>query len=363
MRVGLVICGDLSFPSGGFLYDRLLVEALRKAWDTVDVISLRWRSCGRGILANLEAPVRARLLGWDGDLLLQDELAHASLFMLNRTLRRAHRIPLISIVHHLRTSEGPAGRACGRFRGVERAYLRTASGFIFNSEATRRSVQELSGERCTGIVVTPGGDRLGPGLPEGDVLRRADEAGPLRVLFVGNLIPRKGLLTLIAALGLLEREQWRLTVIGSPDVDPACAAQARRAVRERGLQGSVRMCGMVDDEALASELRAHHVLAVPSMYEGFGIVYLEAMGFGVVPVGARTGGAAEVIRDGRSGCLVPPGDARALADTLRRLCEDRGLLRMLARGALARFREFPGWRETMGTACEYLRGLVQGKGG
>jgi glycosyltransferase involved in cell wall biosynthesis len=361
MRIGLVIYGDLSFASGGFLYDRMLVQALRDEGDTVDVISVPWESYGRCLLHNLDRSLRARLSRWDGDLLLQDELVHPSMFMLNRTLRGPRRIPRVSIVHHLRTSEGPAGRACGIPRAVERAYLRTADSFLFNSEATRRSVQELAGGTCTGVVVTPGGDRLGPGVGEAEVLARAGEEGPLRVLFVGALIPRKGLLTLVAALARLRRGTWRLTVVGSPDADPGHSARVRRAVVESNLQDSVRMCGQMDDAGLAAELRVHHVLAVPSTYEGFGIVYLEAMGFGVVPIGASTGGAAEVIRDGESGCLVPPGDARALSAALLRLAEDRGRLRELARGALARFRQFPGWRAGMAAAREHLHDRARGK--
>jgi glycosyltransferase involved in cell wall biosynthesis len=362
MRVGLVIYGDLSHASGGFLYDRMMVESLREAGDAVDVLSLPWRGYGRCLLQNFDPRVRSRVADWNGDLLLQDELVHPSLFILNRTLRGTRRIPRVSIVHHLRTSEGPAGRAFGVYRAVEREFLAGAGGFIFNSEVTRRSVQELAGQGCTGIVVTPGGDRLGPGISEADAFSRAGEAGPLRVLFVGTLIPRKGLLELVAALGRLPPAAWRLTVAGSSGVDPGYAERVRRAVKELDLQGNVRMCGHLADAGLAAELRVHHVLAVPSLYEGFGIVYLEAMGFGVVPIGARTGGAAEVIRDGESGCLVPPGDVGALADSLRRLCEDRGRLRALAGGALARFREFPGWREGMARAREHLHTLARDRG-
>ena len=109
MRVGLVIYGDLEFPSGGFLYDRMLVHALRRAGDMVDVISLPWESYGRCLAHNFSRAVRARLRRWQGDLLLQDELVHPSLFLLNRNLGRAPGFPIVSIVHHLRTSEKPLG--------------------------------------------------------------------------------------------------------------------------------------------------------------------------------------------------------------------------------------------------------------
>ena len=137
---------------------------------------------------------------------------------------------------------------------------------------------------------------------------RAPPSGPLRVLFVGNLIPRKGLLVLIAALGRLPRGTWRLTVVGSPVVDPGYAARVRRAVRDLGLQDSVRMRGQMDDAGLAAELRVHHVLAVPSLYEGFGIVYLEAMGFRrAFPSGPDTGVPRRSYGTGSQAAWCPRG--------------------------------------------------------
>jgi glycosyltransferase involved in cell wall biosynthesis len=229
--------------------------------------------------------------------------------------------------------------------------------FVFNGEVTRQSVRLLRGGAAPGMVAPPGGDRLGRGITEAESDARAAAGAPFRLLFIGNLIPRKGLLTLLRALATGARADWRLTVVGSRAVDPAHVRQVDRFVTERGLGGRVFMKGHLDDGALASELRAAHVLAVPSAYEGFGIVYLEAMGFGVVPIGSTEGGASEVIEDGRSGFLVHPGDATALAAVIERLCADRELLRSRARAALQRFRQFPGWEARMKAVRDWLVAL------
>jgi glycosyltransferase involved in cell wall biosynthesis len=218
---------------------------------------------------------------------------------------------------------------------------------VFNGEATRQSVLRLRDGACPGIVAPPGGDRLGSGMTEAEVDARAGDGSPFRVLFVGNLIPRKGLLTLLQALALSARADWRLTVVGSRSADAAHARQADRFVLRRRLGERVRMTDHLSDGDLASELRAAHVLAVPSAYEGFGIVYLEAMGFGVVPIGTTEGGASEVIEDGQNGFLVRPGDAAALAAIIERLCTDRALLGSCARAALLRSRQFSGWESRM----------------
>jgi len=362
MRIGLVIYGDLSTASGGFLYDRMLVDALRRGGDRVDVISFPWRGYGACLLQNFDPAVRTAFLRWSGDLFLQDELNHPSLFFLNRAFKRLRAAPVISVVHHLRTSELNPAAARGLYHRVERAYLRSVDGFVFNSHATQASVERLLDGPASGMVATPGGDRLGPLLSEQEVLRRCAEEGPLRVLFVGNVIPRKGLSTVIDGLGQVPSRLWRLTVAGSRSMNAAYAAEVDRAVAARALGGSVRMAGPLDDAQLVEAYRTHHVLAVPSQYEGFGIVYLEAMGFGVVPIGSRNGGAAEVIEHGKSGCLVKPGDSRGLADTIARLAADRTLLRSMALEARRRFCAFPGWEPSMKAVREYLHELARRKG-
>jgi glycosyltransferase involved in cell wall biosynthesis len=362
MRAALVIYGDLATPSGGFLYDRMLVDTFRRAGDAVDVFSLPWKTYGGCLRQNFDRGLRSALLGWDGDLLLEDELTHPSLLLLNRWLHRARRVPVISIVHHLRCSELHPRIAHEAYRRVERSYLRSVDGFLFNSRATRRTVEELIRGPVDGIVVTPGGDRLGPGLSEEEILRRCESVGPLRVLFVGNIILRKGLHVLVEALGTIPEAQWRLTIVGARGMDPSYAASVDRVLASRGLLGKVHMPGPLDDAFLAAALREHHVLVVPSQYEGFGIVYLEAMGFGVVPIGSQAGGAAEIIEHERSGLLVPAGDARALAAAIADLAGNRGRLRILALEALRRFRAFPGWQESMGAAHRHLQKLVLQRG-
>lgn len=358
MKVGLVIRGNLSFPSGGFLYDRQLVGTLRQAGDTVEVISLPWDGYAAGLARGVDPRLHARLRAWRGDVLLQDELAHPVLAPVNRALRRDARAPIVSIVHHLRVSERLGALAAAAARTAESAYLRSVDAFVFNGTVTRSTVEALIGAGAPGIIAPPGGDRLGPGLTEARVVSRAREGGALRILFVGNLIPRKGLLVLLQALASLSRETWSLTVAGSPHVDRAHAREVRRFVDTNGLGANVHLAGHLEDGDLARQLAAAHVLAVPSEYEGFGIAYLEAMGFGVVPIGSSAGGATELIQDGTSGYLVPPGDWQALARVLGILAADRSTLQAVAVGALGRFQEFPGWEPRMLEVRSWLASLA-----
>ena len=109
MRIGFIVPGGLANHSGGFLYDRMLVEHLRRPGAHVDVIPLKWGSYPGDLLRGL---FNASHRGFDPsslDVLLEDELSHPRLLSFNRSLRREAGLPIISVVHHLRSSEpGPS---------------------------------------------------------------------------------------------------------------------------------------------------------------------------------------------------------------------------------------------------------------
>ncbi|MCZ0938330.1 MAG: glycosyltransferase family 4 protein [Caldilineaceae bacterium] len=374
MRIGLLIYGSLDTLSGGYLYDRKLVEYLREAGDSVEIVSLPWRSYPVHLADNLSLRLYRRLRDLPVDILLQDELNHPSLALVNRRLQRhGSRYPLISIVHHLRSSEQHPRRVLPLYRAVERSYLRTVDGFVFNSRTTRQAVAELRGEReeergergnlapLGGVIAYPAADHLA--VPDERAVEeligaRSSDAGPLRILFVGNLIARKGLHHLIAALSRLPWASWRLDVVGDEAVDSAYAAAVRRQVGAAGLEGNIRLCGRVSDGELAQRYRAAHLLAVLS-YEGFGIVYLEAMAFGLPVLASVHGGAGEIVDSGVNGFLVEPADADGIAAHLSALAGDRERLAILGRNARRRFASHPRWADAAAAIRAYLETCVQ----
>ncbi|HRQ38939.1 MAG TPA: glycosyltransferase family 4 protein [Chloroflexota bacterium] len=369
MKVGILIYGALDTISGGYLYDRMLVEHLRACGDEVEVVSLPWVGYGRALLHNLSRSLYQRLVVADFDLLLQDELNHPSLFWLNRRLKRQVQYPLVSIVHHLRQSEQHPRGVCGLYRWVERCYIQSVDGFIFNSQTTRREVEKLLGETsdvfktsdvwrsdvCPHIVAYPGGDRFQPVISEAEIMARAQEPGPVRVLFVGNLTPRKGLHTLIEALCQLPATDWRLDVVGSTAVNPT---YTRRILHN--LKPGITLHGALPDAALAKLMCHSQVLAVPSQYEGFGIVYLEGMGFGLPAIGTTGGAAAEIISDGVNGYVVEVGDTAVLAHHLHHLHQDRAALAAMSLAARQRFLAHPTWAQSMARVRAFLGEQVRG---
>ncbi len=364
MRVGLIIYGSLQTVSGGYLYDRKLVEHLRHYGSQVEVFSQSWRSgnesiaYARRLADNLSTSFLRSLRLAKVDILLQDELNHPSLFWLNRRLLPAISYPIVAIVHHLRSSEVRPAWQNRFYRLIERRYLASVDGFVCNSTATLDQVTQLVGNGKPSLIARPAGDRWQEAedgehgarpLSKAQLEARAYMPGPLRVLFVGNLIPRKGLHTLLTAFSLLPPETATLTVVGDAGVDLAYAAACRYQVKRLNIAHRVAFRGRLPDAELEHELRSHQVLAAPSSYEGFGIVYLEGMGFGLPAIATSAGGAGEIVSDGENGFLLAPGDASALAGCLRRLHADRSLLARMGLAARRRFEAHPTWEET-GTA-------------
>lgn len=351
MYIGLIIYGSLDTISGGYLYDRQLVGHLRGEGNRVDVVSLPWGNYGRFLTQNLSLALYHHLHHTPFDILLQDELNHPSLFLLNRWLRRRVSYPIISIVHHLRCSEARPTWQNGFYRWVERLYLQTADSFIFNSQTTRQVVESLGVKRPF-VVAYPAGDRFQPALTPAQMVARAHQPGPLRLLFVGNLIPRKGLHLLIEALAHLPRGEYQLAVVGNTAVSPAYTAHIHAQLKTAELTPYVTLHNTLPDAQLANQFAHSHVLVVPSSYEGFGIVYLEGMAFGLPAIAGIQGAAHEMITEGENGWLVV--DSAVLAHRLHTLHTNRFLLAAMSQAAHNRYLAHPTWQHSMAQISTFL---------
>jgi glycosyltransferase involved in cell wall biosynthesis len=355
LKIGLVIYDSLDQMTGGYRYDRQLVQNLSARGDDVVVYSLPWRSYGSRLTDNLSRTLDRWLEAEAPDILLQDELNHPSLVLANNRLRGA-RIPIVGIVHHLRASES-WGPVAGRFyRFIERRYLRTLDGMICNSQRTREAAQALAHVPIPNIVAWPGAEGP-PQLTPGQVRARARQPGPLQVVYLGAIIRRKGLDVLLRALACLPQGTAQLTVIGSELAEPIFASQVRRLRQRLGNRVEVTWLGSAPEARVAQAMSAAHVLAVPSRHEGFGMAYLEAMGYGLVPLAAASGGASDLIENGLNGYLIRAGDFRGLASRLELLQTGREDLAKLGCQALKRYRSHPTWERIGKQVAAFLRSI------
>ena len=360
MHIGLIIYGSLETLTGGYLYDRHLVAFLQRRGHKVDVLSWPTRAYGQRLADNFCSGRLRPLIEKPFDILLQDELCHPSLFWLNRRLRRYRRYPIVTIVHHLLCEEPRAGWQNSLYRFIEKRYLASVDGYVFNSFTTRRTVARLVDPGRPHVVAHPAGDRLGSCGSPAMLKERSARPGPLQLLFLGHVIPRKGLLPMLEDLRTLPPDRWELTVVGSLTTAPNYVRRLQAVARTSRISERIHWLGVCPDEQLVDCLARSHLLFMPYAYEGFGIVFLEGMAFGLPAVGYRLGAAKEIIRHGINGFLVEPNGGKFLATLIETLHADRDQLLQLSLAALRWFRQQPTWDDTMRGIESFLNSMVSG---
>jgi len=245
------------------------------------------------------------------------------------------RVPVIVHTPHGHVFYGHFGsfRSC-LFLQIERVLSAITYRLIALTEAERQDHLERNVGKAERFAVVPSGidrDRFGRARAQGKL--RPDWFGcPPDALVVGSvgwLTDIKGHEYLIEAVAKLKQDfpSLHLVIIGSGDRHDALLRQAELA----GLRDVVHLLGHRDD--IEACLAGMDVFVLPSLNEGMGRALIEAMAAGLPVIASHVGGIPAVIEHERTGLLVPPGDAGALADALRRLLERPEWARQLGRAA------------------------------
>ncbi|MGI0053076.1 MAG: glycosyltransferase family 4 protein [Thermoplasmata archaeon] len=226
----------------------------------------------------------------------------------------------------------------GRFRHWLRGfYDRRISGrvlggidrVVVQTREEERLLRELRVPLPPLRIIPPGRTPLPPPPPDPDAFRRSLGLGGPFVLFVGRLASNKGLLELVEAFRPLAAHDRSVTLVLIGE-DGGMRPAIEDRIRRRSLQGRVRLTGFLPDERmLSAAFREARLFVLPSQYEAFGLVLLEALAQGTAVVASRVGGIPEVLDGGAAGRLVPPGEIGPLAVALRELWEDEPARRRL----------------------------------
>lgn len=296
MRIAWIAYGDLTQPTGGYVYDRLVVEGLRARGDEVDLVDplVTTAPCERA------------------DLVVGDALCARELGPLFEGVGGAR----LLLVHHLpsweleRTDRDLA-------RSLELRALAASDHVVATGVATRERLVR-DGVRLPVDVVAPGADRM----PR--VARAQSRGVRVELLFVGSLVARKRIalvLDALEAIPLAKASALALTLVGDGGREPAHArAIADRVDGSAALRSRVTMAGVVSDEALARWLARADALVLPSSLEGYGMALTEALHAGLPVLASRPAAAAAGVPDG--GAIRVFDDASELAEILRRFAHD-----------------------------------------
>jgi glycosyltransferase involved in cell wall biosynthesis len=334
--VAFAVPGDLATPTGGYAYDRRMISELENLGWKVEVIDL-----GDGFprpSSDARASAHARLAAvTKGKPIVIDGLAFGVLPEIAAHLRLRH--PLIAIVHHplaLETGVSPAEAAT--LHASEQAALAAAVRIVTSSATTARGLVADYGVPADRVTIArPGTDRA----PEA----HGSSDGIVRLLAIGSIVPRKGYDTLIAALATLTGLPWHLTIAGDCTRDPVAAARLVADIARSELSDRVTILGAVPPERIGDLYAGADLFVLASRFEGYGMVYAEAIMRGLPVVGTTAGAIPETVPAG-TGVLVAPDDVIALALALRRLIENPDERQHLAVAARATAAQLPSWRDS-----------------
>lgn len=329
--VRFIVPGTIRHRSGGNLYNVRLVEHLEALGAHLEVVALdgAWPP---GRREDRDALARA-LCG--ADLVIVDGLIAAGApDAIEAAVQAGTRVWVLS---HM---------AFPDHAQTERRTLVAATGVICPSSFAAVQLKSQYGLECVHVAR--------PGVLPAEA---AVGSQPPHLVCVAALLPNKSQLLFVEALARVGHLPWTVSLIGSPDADPAYAAQVAAAVAQYGLEDRIRLTGELQGQRLEDEWHAADLSVLVSKHETFGMAVQESLAHGVPAIVRQGTGAEEALGAGGAGIAVDlDGGAAGLAGTLSGWLEDPELAARWRESALLRRGTLPTWASTAGTVLALLRG-------
>lgn len=342
--------------TGGLKYEDEVAKGLPfKGWD-VDRLSLPLERSGptlkRHFISNFRIAQKLFPLINRGDVIVESTELCSRLFLFNIIAGLLRSARFVAIVHH-RAYHGIQASLLFNAIGkcLEALFLRMVHHVVVVSKATKREVVQVGIPEERISIVPDAFDR-----PPKIYLERNDNR--LQLLFVGTCHPRKGLEHLLEAMRRLGDRDIVLNLVGNLEDSIGHTKHIQSLVEEYGLERKIVFHGWISEEELWKQYARSDLFVLPSLWEGFGIVLLEAMSFGLPIVTTNTGAIPELIKDEWNGLLVPPRDSKALAAAIARLGDNPGLREKLGRNALSRSKAAMTWKQVSKQFSDVLNRFV-----
>jgi len=327
MKIALLVPTPFATISGGYLYDRRLVEGLRALGHAVRVVELAGSHPNANDAAH--AAAGAALAG-----LAPDEIAVVDGLGLPAFVPHIEALEAcgaVGLIHHPVSLEPGADRAA--LEPIERALFAACARLIVTSPMTGTTLATFGADPARIAVVEPGTD---------PAPRATGSGGPgCRILTVGAIIPRKGHDVLLRALERLTDLEWSLRIAGAL-ADKVHLHSLQALSEELGLTARVTFLGTLDPAALEAEYAGADIFALATLYEGYGMVVAEAQARGL-PMVLSTGGAVADVAGPGAAILAQPGDWLNLSRGMRRPLYDPHLRAQMAEASWKAGQALPRW--------------------
>jgi len=335
------VVGDIgSGRTGGEQYDARLLKAATQSGFNVSYITWQgsWldKLMGLPLLWRLRFLTRTTQLTWQlwrssGDVWIDVWLAPYVQLWAKHTSQN-----IILMVHHLR-GELENNRS---LQAAERVLIQAASRILTVSESSKQQVLAYCEGDVSISIISPGFVR-----PQVQYLARKQEQDTVQLLFVGHITQAKGILDVLEAVTRLPEKKWFLHVVGGAAAEPDTWDKAKKWIKDNSLSAHVMMYGRVEDEALQALYQQADVFVLPSYWEGYGIVFLEAMSLALPIISTTAGAIPEVVCHEGNGLLVEAGDVQALSQALNAMITQPKQRKIWADESLALANQAVDWAE------------------
>jgi glycosyltransferase involved in cell wall biosynthesis len=344
-----VVPGDLDSRTGGYIYDRHIVDGLRASDWSVDVGRLDDTFPRPTASAMAEAEVLFAALP-AGSVTVVDSLALGAIPEILEQHRS--RLRVVALMHMPLASDiGIAEEAAARLAAAERRALGSSALVIVTGRSTLPAIADYGVPSMRVVVVEPGTDPA--------PIARGSGTSRVELLSVGTLNPGKGHEELLNALAAVASRDWHLTCAGSLTRHPSTVARIRAMVQERGLDAHVSLVGELNADEIEECYDRADVFVLATLRETYGMAVAEALARGL-PVVSTSTGAIPALVGTEAGLLVSPGDVRGLSFALSRVIDDDDLRARLAGGARRIRPSLPHWDHAVQKFAAALESVSRG---
>ena len=344
LKLDFILPGKLQTKTGGYIYDRRIVEGLK---------SLGWEVSLHCLDPSFPFPTVTALAHarkifsalHSGNLVIIDGLALSG--MPDLLKEHMKRLRLIGLIHHpLALESGLSSKKRQILYKREKQCLKIVKRTFVTSEWTKKKISDLGIPSNKIRVVIPGTDKA--------TLTNRAFNGLINMLCVATLTPRKGHSLLFEAVAKLPKDSWHLTCIGSLKRDIPTVKKLRAQLKRLKLIDNVTLLGEISSEELSIHYQNTDLFVLTSHLEGYGMVLAEAVARGL-PIICTDAGAISSTPAGRAAMLIPEGDLNKLTKALLTVTNEVNFLKQLANRSISVRNDLPTWDQSCEKFSAYLR--------
>jgi len=274
-------------------------------------------------------------------ILLIDSYLHPRLFIFLCVLKIISNTKVVGTVHHLywRIQKGKFNKIADRF--IESVFISSFDFLIVPSDYTLQSVKKIVFRAPKSYIIHPGIEKLN----FNKTAKKINKSVEIKLLYIGGIQERKGLIYLIKALVQLDDKDFKLNLVGDINKEPEYYRQLIEAIEKSQLEQKIEFFGWISQEQKEKLLSTSDIFVFPTLHEGYGIVLIESMISGLPVISTNSTSIPEIIKNNVNGILVPPQNVEKLAQAINILINDPTKREKMSKENLKFIKNINSWND------------------